>query len=112
MEIPRGGSEGDPNLLGVAKRELREEAGVEAEHWEPLGTVDVNTGVTTDVQHLFLATRLREAEVAGHSDGEEQIDVFWTPFDTAVEMVMRGDITEVCSVAALLKVARRRAGVF
>jgi 8-oxo-dGTP pyrophosphatase MutT (NUDIX family) len=108
VEIPRGGSEKNPDLLDVAKRELLEEAGVEADHWEPLGTVDVNSGITTDVQHLFLATQLRVTEVTGHLDAEEQIDVVWTPFERAIEMVMAGEITEVCSVAALLKVARRR----
>ncbi len=111
VEIPRGGSEGNPDLLGVAKRELREETGVEADVWEPLGTVDVNSGITTDVQHLFLATGLRRAKEAGHLDAEEQIDVFWTPFEKAVEMAMKGEITEVCSVAALLKVASRAGGV-
>ena len=103
-EIPRGGSEGDPDLLAVAKRELAEEAGVEAEHWEPLGTVDVNSGVTTDVQHLFLATGLRPSEA--HHDAEEQIEVAWHPFAHVLDMVMDGQITEVCSVAAMLKVAR------
>jgi 8-oxo-dGTP pyrophosphatase MutT (NUDIX family) len=107
VEIPRGGSEKNPDLVDVAKRELREEAGVEASHWELLGTVDVNSGITTDVQHLFLATELRPADMA-HLDAEEQIDVFWMPFEKVVEMVMNGEITEVCSVAALLKVARRR----
>jgi len=105
-EIPRGGSDGDPDLMAVAQRELAEEAGVEAEYWQSLGTVDVCTGVTTDVQYLFLANGLRPAE-ARH-DAEEQIDVAWHPFEHVVEMVMVGQITEVCSVAAILKVARMR----
>jgi 8-oxo-dGTP pyrophosphatase MutT (NUDIX family) len=108
VEIPRGGSERSPDLLSVARRELREETGIEADVWEPLGSVDVNSGITTDVQHLFLATGLRRAEVAAHLDAEEQIDVYWKPFEEAVEMVMNGEITEVCSVAALLKVARKK----
>lgn len=108
LEIPRGGSEGNPDLLEVAQRELREEASVEADVWEPLGMVEVNSGVTTDVQHLFLATGLRRSGEPSHPDAEEQIDVLWVPFEKSVEMVMAEEITEVCSVAALLKVARRR----
>jgi 8-oxo-dGTP pyrophosphatase MutT (NUDIX family) len=103
-EIPRGGSEGRTDLLAAAKRELAEEAGLEAEHWEPLGTVDVNSGITSDVQHLYRATGLRPS--TAHHDAEEKIDVAWHPFEHAVEMVMSGQITEVCSVAAILKVAR------
>jgi hypothetical protein len=38
-------------------------------------------------------------------DPEEDIVTEWQPFDEAVGMVMDGRITEVCSVAAILKVA-------
>jgi 8-oxo-dGTP pyrophosphatase MutT (NUDIX family) len=106
-EIPRGGSDGDSDLLAVAQRELAEEAGIQAEHWEPIGVVDVNSGITSDVQQLFLATGL-SASRATHFDPEEKIDVAWHPFKHAVEMVMNGEITEVCSAAAILKVARLR----
>ena len=105
-EIPRGGSRGDPDLLAAARRELTEEAGVEAANWQAIGSVDVNNGVTDDVQHLFLATRLDPA--SAHQDPFEQIVVEWRPFAKAVEMVMHGQITEVCSVAAILKVDKLR----
>jgi len=105
-EIPRGGSCGDPDLPAVARRELAEEAGVEAGAWRDIGSVDVNNGVTTDVQHLFVAAELRT--VSAHQDPFEQIIVQWRPFARAVEMVMAGEITEVCSVAAILKVEKLR----
>ena len=104
-EIPRGGSAaGESNMLAVARRELAEEAGIAAESWQPLGSVDVCNGVTTDVQHLFLATGL--SEVQAHQDAVEEIAVRRVAFAEAVEMAMRGEITEVCSVAAILKAAR------
>ena len=105
-EIPRGGSHGDPNLLGVAQRELAEEAGVEAADWQAIGSVDVCNGVTNDVQHLFVATNLRP--VQARQDPFEQVIAEWHPFTRAVEMVMQGEITEVCSVAAILKVEKLR----
>ena len=105
-EIPRGGSHGDTDILSVARRELAEEVGVEAAEWQPIGAVDVCNGVTNDVQHLFLATRLRPARA--HQDPFEQVIAEWHPFSRAVEMVMQGEITEVCSVAAILKVERLR----
>lgn len=109
-EIPRGGSNGDPDLLAVAKRELQEEAGVAGEQWTPLGAVDVCNGVTTDVQSLFLVRDLTPVET--HQDPEEEITSCWRPFDNALQMVARGEITEVCSIAALLKVdwLRRNTG--
>lgn len=103
-ELPRGGSrKGETDMLAVAKRELAEEAGILAENWISLGPVDVCNGVADDVQTLFLATGLT---VTGtEHDPEEDITVVWHPFAEAVRMVMDGRITEVCSVAAILKVA-------
>jgi 8-oxo-dGTP pyrophosphatase MutT (NUDIX family) len=106
IEIPRGGSGGEPDILASAQRELAEEAGLSAAAWQALGAVEVNTGITTDVQHLFLATDLSPA--AASHDGEEQLDIIWRPLAEAIDMVMRGEISEVCSVAAILMVARMR----
>lgn len=107
IEIPRGGSQPDEDdMLAVAKRELAEEAGLFARQWERLGTVDVCNGVTNDVQSLYWATGLSETEM--NPDPEEDILVHWQSLDEAVRMVMDGRITEVCSVAAILKVALLR----
>jgi len=101
-EIPRGGSsEGETDMLAVAQRELREETGVQAARWESLGTVDVCNGVTTDVQHLFLAHDLTLTEP--EPDPEEELSLRWVAFEEAVRMAMKGEIKEVCSVAAILK---------
>jgi 8-oxo-dGTP pyrophosphatase MutT (NUDIX family) len=103
-EIPRGGSHpGESDMLCVAKRELAEEAGLIAETWEALGSVDVCNGVADDVQSLYLATKLKLT--ATRLDPEEDIALAWRPFDEAVRMALDGRITEVCSVAAILKVA-------
>jgi 8-oxo-dGTP pyrophosphatase MutT (NUDIX family) len=108
-EIPRGGSHpGETDMRAVAQRELAEEAGVVAASWEPLGAVDVCNGVADDVQSLFLATQLTATPM--RLDPEEDIVAAWTPFDEAVRMAMDGRITEVCSVAAILKVATLRDG--
>jgi 8-oxo-dGTP pyrophosphatase MutT (NUDIX family) len=107
-EIPRGGAHpGETDLLAVAQRELREETGVEAHAWEPLGAVDVNNGVTDDVEYLFLASELECGPA--RLDPEEEIVVRWTPFEVAVQMALGGEITEVCTVAALL-MAKQRMG--
>ena len=103
-EVPRGGSHpGETDMLAVAKRELAEEAGVIAAKWTPLGPVDVCNGVADDVQSLFLATELATTDV--QHDPEEDITVQWHPFGEAIAMAIDGRITEVCSVAAILKVA-------
>jgi 8-oxo-dGTP pyrophosphatase MutT (NUDIX family) len=108
-EIPRGGSHSsEPDMLTAAKRELAEEAGLLAAHWERLGALDNCNGVADDVQTLYLATGL--SPTARMLDPEEEIVVEWRPFEEAVGMALDGRITEVCSVAAILMVdhARRR----
>ena len=108
-EIPRGGSDpGETDLRAVAQRELEEEAGVLAADWECLGTVDNCNGVANDVQTLYWARGLTLTEV--RPDPGEAISVMWKPFSHALQMAMNGGITEVCSVAAILKVELLRHG--
>ncbi len=104
-EVPRGGShEDETDMLAVAKRELAEEAGLVAENWQRLTSVDVCNGVADDMQTFFLATGLSQTGM--QLDPEEDITVAWHPFAEAVKMAMDGRITEVCSIAAILMVAR------
>jgi 8-oxo-dGTP pyrophosphatase MutT (NUDIX family) len=106
-EIPRGGAhDGETNMLAVARRELREEAGVEARRWESLGETDVNNGVTTDTEHLFLATDL--TLTTPHHDPEERIAIRWLPFEIALEMALDNDFPECCTALAIMKVGLLR----
>ena len=108
-EIPRGGSRVDEtDMQRAAERELAEEAGVLAAHWQAMGTVDVGNGVLDDVQSLYVATELTATNT--NFDAEEDISIVWKPFDDAVKMAMDGTITEVCSIAAILRVAMMRLG--
>jgi hypothetical protein len=79
---------------------------VVAQQWQPLGAVDVCNGVSDDVQSLYLATGLSETPT--NFDPEEDITIVWKPFSEAVRMALDGTITEVCSVAAILRVALSR----
>jgi 8-oxo-dGTP pyrophosphatase MutT (NUDIX family) len=101
VEIPTGGSEPGETPLDAAKRELMEETGLTAKDWTALGTIDNSNGVTTDVAHLFLATNLTAGTAI--PQGDEQVELRWLPFADAVLSVMKGDITESVSVAAILK---------
>ena len=106
-EVPRGGShEGESDIQAVAARELAEETGLVAQHWVPLGPVDVCNGIANDIQSLFWATGLSTRE--RNLDPEEEIALQWVPFAEAVTMAMDGRITEVCSIAAILRIAHLR----
>jgi 8-oxo-dGTP pyrophosphatase MutT (NUDIX family) len=108
-EIPTGGSSAnDAAIIDAARRELEEETGLQAARWTPLGSIDNSNGVTTDVAHLYLARQLTFLQPK--QDPEERIVTRWVAFPRVVQMVMDGEITESCSVAAILKVDRLRRG--
>lgn len=103
-EIPTGGSNANEPIIDAAKRELAEETGIQASNWEPLGSIDNSNGATTDVAHLFMASRLKSSKST--PEPTEDIVAKWFDFREAITMVMKGEITESCSVAALLKVEK------
>jgi ADP-ribose pyrophosphatase len=71
LEIPAGTRDkGDESLEATARRELAEEAGLEAECWEVLIGTWNTPGVSDQHTTIFLATGLRA--VAARPDGVEE----------------------------------------
>ena len=83
-ELPAGKLEPNEPPLTTAQRELIEEAGVSAAHWESLGSYLSSPGIFSEVLHLFLATELQPAQVA--HEQAEVIEAHWIPFDQALRM--------------------------
>ncbi|MET0773707.1 MAG: NUDIX hydrolase [Candidatus Limnocylindrales bacterium] len=106
-EIPEGGVPRDEPAIDGARRELREEAGVEAGTWRELCRVHVSNSITDEVATLYLATDLRVASQALEAS-EADLVVEWVPFRTALEMVLDGRITDALSVIALQRVSLDR----
>jgi 8-oxo-dGTP pyrophosphatase MutT (NUDIX family) len=101
-ELPVGASKpSDATILDAARRELREETGLDAVHWLHLGVLDSIVGATTERATMYLARELRD--VGDAQDPEEQISLRWVAFDEALRMVQENEITECISVAALLR---------
>jgi 8-oxo-dGTP pyrophosphatase MutT (NUDIX family) len=100
-ELPAGKLEPNEPPLETAKRELIEEAGISASHWESLGTALSSPGVLAEVLHLFYATGL-EPNTAAH-EHSEIIEVHWIPFDEAYEWAMNGQIRDAKTIVALAR---------
>jgi 8-oxo-dGDP phosphatase len=105
VELPAGllDAEGE-EPLEVARRELREEAGLAATDWEHLGTTYPSPGISDEVQHLFLARGLSDV---GRGDfvlehEEAAMTVFWAPFTELVAAALDGRVSDGPVVQALL----------
>ena len=107
-EIPEGGAPLDEDLMTAAQRELQEETGYAAEHWEEILRAELSNSVTDERAIVYLATRLREGDAS--PEGTEVLRMRWVSIDDAVRMVMDGEITDALSILGLQTVALRRAG--
>src|SRR5690625_934861 len=103
-EIPAGGCPRGEDSQIAAQRELQEEVGLTAQRWVQLLDLQLSTSVTDEVGTIYLARDLSSTPQS--LDATEDIELRKLPLDEAIAMVDRGEITDVLSVAALLKLAR------
>jgi 8-oxo-dGTP pyrophosphatase MutT (NUDIX family) len=101
-EIPEGGSPVDTDPLESGKRELLEETGLQAEHWQPLLKMHLSNSVSDELAIVYLATGLTQHE--SQPEETEQLTVKKMPFAEAYRMVEEGIITDSMSVAAMIKI--------
>lgn len=104
-EIPEGGGPLTDEPLASAKRELKEETGLTANTWTIIQKVHLSNSVSDEVGPIFLAEDLEEGE-SELEHTEADMKVMKVPFREALDMVLRGDITDSLSVIGILKLAR------
>ncbi len=104
-EIPEGGCPVDEDPLEAAKRELKEETGLEASSWLRLGTAFLSNSVSNEEAIWYLATGLTKGEAS--PEGTEELVCRSMPVAEALEMVARGEITDALSVLAINSYALR-----
>jgi 8-oxo-dGDP phosphatase len=108
LEIPAGmrDVEGEDPAV-TARRELREEAGVDARHIEFLGECLSSPGVTDSSVLVYLATGLSEVDMEPHGPEEDEMLLHWVPLDEALSMIENGHITDAKSAYGILLAVRR-----
>ncbi len=101
-EIPEGGGRRDIPPLDSAKRELREETGIEAQRWTEILRMDLSNSASDEHAIIYLAQDL--SFHAPQPDHDEELAQRKLPFAELYGMVMRGEVLDSLTVAAVMKV--------
>jgi ADP-ribose pyrophosphatase len=100
FEVPAGTLEPGEAPESCARRELEEETGYVAQRWQKLLQCYLAPGYSTELIHLFLATRLRATAARPRAD--ERIKVVPVALAKAVAMVQRNQIEDAKTICCLL----------
>jgi 8-oxo-dGDP phosphatase len=103
-ELPAGLLDvADEDPLDTARRELHEEAGLEAAEWAVLLDVAPSPGFSDESVRVFLARGLTEVDRPELGDDEEaDLTTRWVTLSVAVRMVLAGTIVNGVTAAAVL----------
>jgi ADP-ribose pyrophosphatase len=110
VELPAGLCDADgESPFEVARRELREEAALEAAEWTHLTTVWSSPGISAEVMHLYLARNLSEVGRGDFEPAHEEaeMEVFWAPYDELLAAVLDGSLGDAPLVTAVLMAQAR-----
>jgi len=109
LEIPAGklDEEGEAPRE-TAERELAEEIGKRAEHWESLGAYHSSVGFTDEQVHLYLATGISDIDERPAVEEDERIDVEIRPV-SELDAIL-SETTDAKTHTALLKLRERLTG--
>jgi 8-oxo-dGTP pyrophosphatase MutT (NUDIX family) len=103
-EVPAGTLEEAEEPLACARRELVEEAGLEAAEWTSLGTLRPSALMDSG-QHLFLARGLREVDRAPEAYEADMV-TRRLPLTAALDEALTGGVIHATAVAALARAGR------
>lgn len=108
VELPAGLCDVDGEQpLEVARRELREEAGLEAAEWIHLASTYPSPGISAELMHFYLARDLAPADrgdfVAEHEEAD--MDGLWVALGELRSAALDGRLQDAPTVLAVLLVA-------
>jgi len=97
--LPAGKMELGEDPLATAQRELQEECGYQARHWQHLTTLHPCIGYSDERIELYLAREL--THVGGALEDGEFIETLALPLDEAIGWIKTGRITDVKTIIGL-----------
>ena len=100
LEIPAGKLDKGEEPLECAKRELKEETGLEAKKMRHLIDLYCAPGYSSEKVYIYVATELIEGEAC--ADEGEFISTEKIPIHELVKMIINNEITDAKTVAGIL----------
>ena len=100
LELPAGTLEPGEPPEEAARREIREEIGMAAQHMLEIGSFYLAPGYSTELMHVFLATGLTYDPL--DPDADEYLSVEKLPVAEAYQSAESGQLQDAKSLAALL----------
>jgi len=99
-ELPAGVLSPNEPPADCARRELREETGIQTGDLTHLGTIVTTPGFCDERIHLFLARDLRDGDHAHEAD-EVIAEIARIPLTDALAMIRTGEIVDAKTIAGL-----------
>ena len=100
LEIPAGKLDKNEDPKDCARRELKEETGLEAGNIKHLVSLHSTPGFCNEVLHLYVATDLREGEAC--ADEDEFISSQKIPVADLLDRVLHHEITDAKTIVGIL----------
>jgi 8-oxo-dGTP pyrophosphatase MutT (NUDIX family) len=108
IEMPAGMRDvAGEDTSDVARRELREEAGLDPGHLQLLAETYPSPGMTDSIMSIYLATECTPVPTDRHGPEEDFMEILHVPLADALAMIDRGEIRDAKTVTALLLTDRR-----
>ena len=105
-EIPAGKISPGEDPLECGKRELQEETGAVAAHYQSLGVMYPTPGYCGEIIYIYLATDLSFGDT--NPDDDEFLQVRRVPFSELLQQVLDGNVPDAKTQIAVLKLACMR----
>lgn len=99
LELPAGKLDSNECPEECARRELKEETGLDADNIKYLISIHTTPGFCNEEIHIFVATGLHQGEI--HTDEDEFIISEKLPVSKLVNMVLNREITDAKSIIGI-----------